>query len=105
MYLDTEVFVDCQFRNEANAAAFLASPIRQGERTEVGGFGASMRNCLRENPHPPPLPARARRPIYGSLFHVLDTRTDSCQPLPLDIANQINSLRYERGGLKKSSRA
>jgi hypothetical protein len=40
------------FKNEANTPDFLASPLRQGERTKVRGLGAHMRDFPGENPSP-----------------------------------------------------
>jgi len=58
-------FVDCQF-----------SPLRQGERIKVRGFGGQLSKAfgfsyLQKEPSPSPLPARERRPttnFHGFLF-------------------------------------
>ena len=42
------------------------------------GLETPCSNCLGENSHPPPLPARARRTHTAAVFQYPDTRTDSC---------------------------
>ena len=53
---------------------FLASPLGEGERTEVRGSKRATRNCP-ENPHLPPLPFEGeRRPFNVQRVCVLLAR-------------------------------
>jgi hypothetical protein len=56
----TFVFVRLSvFKNDANTPGFLASPLRQGERTKVRGLGAHMRDFPWREPSPSPCKGEA----------------------------------------------
>jgi hypothetical protein len=50
-------------KNEADTPAFSASPLMQGERTKVRGFGVRMRHLPWEEPSPSPSPRKGEATI------------------------------------------
>jgi ribonuclease Z len=110
-------------RSEANHARFLASPLGQGERIQVRGFGASMRQLVSRKPSPSPSPCKGEathtlHPILlkrlgeilnrtlGTPFdkwrcHVERSETSRSISFGRSIQNQSGILRYAQNDIMR----